>query len=99
MTLVSAIVPQGIILWAGENWSKVQQFMHADVKSVEFSPCENFMVTLSSTDQVVNATVWDIRSIANNTNSTVVQRQFQPGRLGYVVSVPVLVLHSVFYPC
>jgi translation initiation factor 3 subunit B len=39
--------PQGVILWAGENWDRVMRFEHRDVKLLEFSPRETYLITLS----------------------------------------------------
>jgi len=56
---------QGIILWAGENWSKFQFAHTQEVEQIEISPCENFMVAYAP--NAASATVWDIRLITCST--------------------------------
>lgn len=49
---------QGIVLWGGENFDKLGRFSHANVKDLDFSPCEKYMVTSAGSD----SQVWDVRS-------------------------------------
>lgn len=75
---ISSFHVQGIVLWGGptrvgENmeyaFSRVMRFNHPGVKLIDFSPCEKYMVSISSQfSQNDNAKdpqgiiVWDIRS-------------------------------------
>jgi translation initiation factor 3 subunit B len=37
----------GIALWGGESWAKIIKFEHPNVKLVDFSPNEKYVVTWS----------------------------------------------------
>jgi translation initiation factor 3 subunit B len=39
---------QGIALWGGQSWSKINRFSHSNVKWIDFSPNETYVVTWSS---------------------------------------------------
>jgi translation initiation factor 3 subunit B len=61
----------GIKLWGGESFEAQCRFMHPNVELVDFSPCENYMVTYRFDQSKINhATmpsdeniiVWDIRN-------------------------------------
>jgi len=59
---------QGIILWGGKSWKKIKRFQHPGVKVIDFSPKENYLVTMSSQQDPENTKdpqaviIWDIRS-------------------------------------
>ncbi len=36
---------QGIVLWAGDDFQKIGRFAHPNVKNIDFSPCEKYLVT------------------------------------------------------
>lgn len=38
---------QGMRLWGGSSWEPTQRFAHPLVKLIDFSPCENYLVTWS----------------------------------------------------
>ena len=40
---------QGLILWGGPNWDKLQRLAHQNVLLVDFSPCERFLVSSNKT--------------------------------------------------
>lgn len=44
-TFLATFHQQGIALWGGEQWKKVNRFAHMGVEFIEFSPRENFMVS------------------------------------------------------
>ena len=58
---------QGIVLWGGPNWKRIMRLPHLNVNRAEFSPFENYVVTISS-DGPENASnprqtvVWDIKT-------------------------------------
>jgi len=53
----------GIMLWGGPSWKKLQRLNHGGVKLIDFSPCENFLVTWSpETDQSCALIVWDVKT-------------------------------------
>lgn len=56
---------QGVKLWGGPEFAAQHRFMHRDVHSILFSPCEKYLLTLAnpefeSIDQDV--ILWDVRS-------------------------------------
>jgi translation initiation factor 3 subunit B len=60
---------QGIILWGGPQFTKLHRFQHAGVKLIDFSPRENYLVTISSQYATVDNPkdpqcifVWEISS-------------------------------------
>jgi len=38
---------EGIALWGGPSWTKLTRLEHAGVKLIDFSPCENYLITAS----------------------------------------------------
>ncbi|KGQ84452.1 eukaryotic translation initiation factor 3 subunit B [Candida albicans P60002] len=46
-TYLFSIHPQGIQSWGGANFNSIKRFFHQQVRLVDFSPNEKFMVTLS----------------------------------------------------
>lgn len=42
-----SVHPQGVQAWGGPGFESCQRFMHPDVRLIDFSPCEKFLVTLS----------------------------------------------------
>lgn len=46
--LATLVPSKGVILWGGEKYEKLQRFPHSGVDRVIFSPCENFILTLSN---------------------------------------------------
>ncbi|KAI9209841.1 eukaryotic translation initiation factor eIF2A-domain-containing protein [Polychytrium aggregatum] len=59
---------QGIVLWGGPSWNKIIRFVHQNVKLIDFSPNEKYLVTWSNesfttpTGELHNIIVWDIVS-------------------------------------
>jgi len=39
---------QGVAIWGGPNWERVNRFAHQGVCLLEFSPNEKFLITYSS---------------------------------------------------
>lgn len=46
-TYLLSVHRQGVALWAGDNWERVGRFAHNDVRLVDFSPNEKYLVTWS----------------------------------------------------
>ncbi|KAL7752288.1 Translation initiation factor 3 subunit b [Sorochytrium milnesiophthora] len=44
---LASVHRQGVQLWGGRSWSNVGRFPHPGVRFLDFSPCENYLVTLS----------------------------------------------------
>ena len=52
-TFIATLHRQGVQLWGGASWGKQQRFAHPMVKLIDFSPCENYIVTWSNDPIVV----------------------------------------------
>ncbi|KAI0686490.1 translation initiation factor eIF-3b [Cytidiella melzeri] len=52
-TYLASLHRQGIRLWGGPSWEAQQRFAHPFVKLIDFSPCENYLVTWSHDPIVV----------------------------------------------
>lgn len=66
-TYLATFHRQGIALWGGEDFARLHRFNHTNVQLIDFSPCENYVVTYSpvqdNTSQDPSAIViWDIKS-------------------------------------
>mgnify|MGYP001186180481 FL=1 len=46
-TYMFSIHPQGIQSWGGANFERISKFVHPQVRLIDFSPSEKYMVTLS----------------------------------------------------
>ncbi len=76
-TFLVSLHPQGVQIWGGPKWESLNRFPHPAVKLIDFSPCENYMVTWSNEplvlgqrqnfvftaeDQGKQLIVWDIQT-------------------------------------
>lgn len=52
-TYISTLHRQGVRLWGGASFKDQQRFAHPLVKLIDFSPCENYIVTWSNEPIVV----------------------------------------------
>lgn len=52
----------GVVLWGGQNFTKINKFPHQGTQFVEFSPCEQYLVTYSSVPSGQKVVIWDIRT-------------------------------------
>ncbi|RXW24785.1 hypothetical protein EST38_g1094 [Candolleomyces aberdarensis] len=52
-TYIATLHRQGVRLWGGSSWKPVQRFAHPMVKLIDFSACENYLVTWSNEPIVV----------------------------------------------
>ncbi|KZT70337.1 translation initiation factor eIF-3b [Daedalea quercina L-15889] len=52
-TYIATLHRQGVQLWGGASWGKQHRFAHPMVKLIDFSPCENYIVTWSNDPIVV----------------------------------------------
>ena len=52
-TYIATLHRQGVRLWGGPSWKPQQRFAHPLVKLIDFSPCENYLVTWSNDPIVV----------------------------------------------
>lgn len=67
-TYMATFHQQGIALYGGKRWARMQRFAHKDVKYIDFSPCENYIVTLSTSAPPQNPqdpqaiVIWDVKT-------------------------------------
>lgn len=64
-TYIATIHQQGVQIWGGDNWERLCRVAHPGVKSIEFSPCESFMITSDGSEDLnrkESIMIWDIRS-------------------------------------
>ncbi|KAJ7235908.1 eukaryotic translation initiation factor eIF2A-domain-containing protein [Mycena haematopus] len=47
-TYIATLHRQGVRLWGGSSWKPQQRFAHPLVKLIDFSPCEQYLVTWSN---------------------------------------------------
>ena len=61
---LATLHPQGLILWGGPDWRKVQRFQHNRVWRVQFSPEESYMITWDGIEDPRRKSiiVWDVKS-------------------------------------
>lgn len=55
--------PQGLILWGGPSWRKVQRFSHPGAWKLQFSPDESYMVSWNGSEdpREKSIIVWDVK--------------------------------------
>ncbi|KAG6829213.1 hypothetical protein H0H92_005278 [Tricholoma furcatifolium] len=53
-TYIATLHRQGVRLWGGSSWKQQGQFAHPLVKLIDFSPCEQYIVTWSNEPIVVH---------------------------------------------
>uniref|UniRef100_A0A1A9UP55 Eukaryotic translation initiation factor 3 subunit B n=1 Tax=Glossina austeni TaxID=7395 RepID=A0A1A9UP55_GLOAU len=61
-TYVVTFHKQGVAIWGGSKFTRIQRFPHPGTQFVEFSPCENYLVTYGPTPTGQKVIIWDIRS-------------------------------------
>lgn len=64
-TYLATTHKQGVQLWGGPQWTKLAKFGHEKVTTIQFSPCESFLVTYDesskkSDDKCIR--MWDVRA-------------------------------------
>lgn len=52
----------GVAIWGGSTYTKINKFPHPGTQFVDFSPCENYLVTYGPSPQGQKIIIWDIRS-------------------------------------
>lgn len=52
----------GVALWGGSNYGKINKFPHQGTQFVDFSPCEQYLVTYGPTPSGQKIIIWDIRT-------------------------------------
>ncbi|KAJ8610599.1 hypothetical protein CTAYLR_007168 [Chrysophaeum taylorii] len=58
-SLLATFHNKGIALWGDARFSKQGRFAHSGVKHLDFSPCENYMITTAEDKR--GCVVWDVR--------------------------------------
>ncbi len=56
--------PQGIVLWGGDTFEKVNRFVHFDVMEIQFSPNEQYIMTWNGNENKNDKSIclWDRRN-------------------------------------
>uniref|UniRef100_A0A7S0RNS6 Eukaryotic translation initiation factor 3 subunit B n=1 Tax=Pyramimonas obovata TaxID=1411642 RepID=A0A7S0RNS6_9CHLO len=49
-SMLTTVHRQGVAVWGGPNWNRLLRFSHPGVQLLDFSPCENYMMTCSTQD-------------------------------------------------
>lgn len=65
-TYLATFHSRGILIWGGPDFQEIARFEHAGVSAIDFSPCENFIVTANWKDKKTDKQqdcfiVWDIK--------------------------------------
>lgn len=61
-TYIVAFHKQGVAIWGGPKNSRINKFAHPGTTYVDFSPCENFIVTYGNLIAGGKIIIWDIRT-------------------------------------
>jgi translation initiation factor 3 subunit B len=62
-TYLTTFHKAGIKLWGADEFVPQERYVHSDVTSVNFSPCENYLITIGNPKQGDDAIiVWDVQS-------------------------------------
>lgn len=61
-TYIVAFHKQGVAIWGGPKFTKINKFPHPGTSHVDFSPRENFIVTYGSSLSGGKVIIWDIRT-------------------------------------
>ncbi|XP_037025507.1 eukaryotic translation initiation factor 3 subunit B [Bradysia coprophila] len=61
-TYIVTFHKQGVVLWAGTTYARVNRFQQQATHFVDFSPCENYLVTYGPTPDGQKIIIWDIRT-------------------------------------
>lgn len=66
-TYLATFHPQGVRLWGGADFKPCSRFAHPNAEMIDFSPCENYVVTYrldtnSPGDPNEAIIIWDVRS-------------------------------------
>jgi len=66
-TYLATFHTRGIALWGGADFHKITRFPHQDVRFIEFSPCEKYIVTFSpdasnTSEDPTSIIIWDCRT-------------------------------------
>eukprot|EP00823_Brevimastigomonas_motovehiculus_P002935 TRINITY_DN1756_c0_g1_i1.p1 TRINITY_DN1756_c0_g1~~TRINITY_DN1756_c0_g1_i1.p1 ORF type:complete len:703 (+),score=217.81 TRINITY_DN1756_c0_g1_i1:63-2171(+) len=66
-TYLTTFHKQGIVVWGGSDFQRIQRFVHPGVRLIDFSPCERFLVTTSCTDfeseeGPMGLVVWEVKT-------------------------------------
>lgn len=59
-TYIVTFHKQGVVIWGGSTFTKINKFPHSGTQYVDFSPCEQYLVTYGPNGQKIM--IWDIRT-------------------------------------
>lgn len=82
-TYLATFHRRGIALWGGSKWKRLARFSHNGVRYIDFSPCERYLVTLSTeapdTPKDPQAIIiWDIKTGQKKRGFQSVKSDFWP---------------------
>ncbi|TPX53593.1 hypothetical protein SeMB42_g00687 [Synchytrium endobioticum] len=83
-TYLATIHKQGVQLWGGPNWRRINKFAHPNVRLLDFSPNETFIVTWSSQPvktpegEFHHVIVWDVMTSSRLRSFAVDSVSLQP---------------------
>jgi translation initiation factor 3 subunit B len=52
----------GVVIWGGSSFVKINKFAHPSTQFVDFSPCEQYLVTYGPAPNGQKIVIWDIRT-------------------------------------
>eukprot|EP00850_Spirogloea_muscicola_P016935 SM000141S00879 [mRNA] locus=s141:121775:136794:- [translate_table: standard] len=94
-TYLATIHRQGTAIWGGPNWARLMRYAHPQVRLLDFSPGERYMVTYSSHEpanprdtQKVTLNIFDVRSGKNLREFKGSADDFATGGTGGAAGVP-----------
>lgn len=61
-TYLASLHTPGIALWGGDQFEKQGRFAHSNVKVIEFSPCETYLLTCNFDTSDRAIIIWEVRS-------------------------------------
>lgn len=75
-TYLATVHRQGVALWGGTNWQRIQRINHGNVRLIEFSPDEHYVVTYSTEEGRRKGGVPMVRVCISDVRSGHVLREF-----------------------
>uniref|UniRef100_U5EXZ0 Eukaryotic translation initiation factor 3 subunit B n=1 Tax=Corethrella appendiculata TaxID=1370023 RepID=U5EXZ0_9DIPT len=61
-TYIVTFHKQGVAIWGGSSFTKINKFPHTGTQIVDFSPCEQYLVTYGPSANGQKIIIWDIRT-------------------------------------
>ncbi|KAF5831983.1 eukaryotic initiation factor [Dunaliella salina] len=84
-TYITTLHRQGVAIWGGPNWERVNRFAHQGVCLLEFSPNEKFLITYSSQEPTNPRESVTVNFIVHDVRTARKQRVFQGPAYDYAI--------------